>query len=34
MKKLNPNWTKTRDLPYRILIAGGSKSGKTNACLI
>ena len=26
----NPNWPYVPDLPYRILIIGGSGSGKTN----
>ena len=29
----NPNWPYTPDHPYRILIIGGSGSGKTNALL-
>lgn len=29
----NPNWPKIPDLPERILIIGGSGSGKTNALL-
>ena len=33
IKEHNPNWTKNHDHPYRILIAGGSGSGKTNALL-
>ena len=31
--KLNPNWPYIPDHPYRILIIGGSGSGKTNALL-
>ena len=33
IKKHNPNWLKTPDHPYQILIIGGSGSGKTNALL-
>ena len=33
IKKHNPNWPKIPDHPYRILIAWGSGSGKTNALL-
>ena len=29
----NKNWSYTPDLPYRILIIGGSGSGKTNVLL-
>ena len=29
----NSNWSYTPDHPYRILIVGGSESGKTNALL-
>ena len=29
----NPNWTYNLDHPYRILITGGSGSGKTNVLL-
>ena len=29
----NPNWPYTPDHPYRILIIGGSESGKTNTLL-
>ena len=29
----NPNWTYIPDHPYRILITGGSRSGKTNVLL-
>ena len=29
----NPNWLHTQDHPYRILIIGGSESGKTNLLL-
>ena len=32
--KHNPNWPYIPDHPYRILIIGGSGSGKTNAYLI
>ena len=31
IKGLNPNWPQIFDLPYRILINGGSGSGKTNS---
>ena len=31
--KYNPNWPYIPDHPYRILIVGGSGSGKTNALL-
>ena len=31
--KHNPNWPKISDHPYRIIIVGGSRSGKTNALL-
>ena len=31
--KHNPNWPYVPDHPYRILIIGGSASGKTNALL-
>ena len=30
----NPNWTYIPDHPYRILIIGGSVSGKTNVLLV
>ena len=30
----NPDWPELPDHPYRVPIAGGSKSGKTNALLI
>ena len=33
MKEHNPNWAENPDHPYRILIVGGSGSGKTNALL-
>ena len=33
MKENNPNWTQISDHPYRILIIGGSGSGKTNSLL-
>ena len=29
----NPNWLYIPDHPYRILILGGSRSGKTNTLL-
>ena len=29
----NPNWSYIPDYPYRILIIGGSGSGKTNVLL-
>ena len=29
----NPNWSYIPDYPYRILIIGGSRSGKTNVLL-
>ena len=29
MKKHNPNWPQSTDHPYRLLIIGGSGSGKT-----
>ena len=32
-RKHNPNWPYTPDHPYRILIIGGSGSGKTNTLL-
>ena len=32
-RKHNPNWLYIPDHPYRILIIGGSGSGKTNALL-
>ena len=32
-KKHNENWPRIPDLPYRILIIGGSGSGKTNTLL-
>ena len=31
IKEHNPNWPKIQDYPYRILIIGGSRSGKTNS---
>ena len=31
MKEHNPIWPQIPDRPYRILIIGGSGSGKTNA---
>ena len=33
IKEHNPNWPEILDHPYRILILGGSGSGKANACL-
>ena len=33
LKEENPKWPETSDHPYRILIIGGSGSGKTNALL-
>ena len=33
MKEHNPNWPDIPDHPYRIIIVGGSGSGKTNASL-
>ena len=30
-KQHNPNWSEILDHPYRILIVGGSGSGKTNS---
>ena len=33
IKKHNENWSEFSDHPYRILIAGGFASGKTNALL-
>ena len=30
-RKHNLNWPETPDHPYRMLIVGGSGSGKTNA---
>ena len=32
-RKHNPNWPYIPDHPYRILMIGGSGSGKTNALL-
>ena len=32
-KEYNPNWPEIPDYLYRILIVGGSGSGKTNALL-
>ena len=32
-RKYNPNWPYIPDHPYRILIIGGSGSGKTNLLL-
>ena len=31
VKEHNPNWPQITDHPYRILIIGGSGSGKTNS---
>ena len=31
IKEHNPNWPQIPDHPYRILIIGGSGSGKTNS---
>ena len=31
IKEHNPNWPQVPDHPYRILIIGGSGSGKTNS---
>ena len=31
LSKHNPNWPQIPDHPYRILIVGGSVSGKTNS---
>ena len=33
IKEHNPNWPQIPDHPYRILIIGGSGSGKTNSLL-
>ena len=33
IKEHNPSWPEIPDHPYRILIVGGSGSGKTNALL-
>ena len=33
IKKYNQKWSEIPDHPYRILIIGGSGSGKTNAVL-
>ena len=33
IKEHNPNWPEIPDHPYRILIIGGSGSGKTNKLL-
>ena len=33
IKEHNPNWPEIPDLPYRILIVGGSGSGRTNELL-
>ena len=32
-RKHNPNWSYIPDHPYKILIIGGSGSGKTNTLL-
>ena len=34
IKKKNPDWPQIPDHPYRILIIGGSGSGKTNSLFI
>ena len=31
IKRHNPNWPKIPDHPYRILLTGGTVSGKTNS---
>ena len=31
IKEHNPNWRQIPDHPYRIIIVGGSGSGRTNA---
>ena len=31
IKRRGPNWPEIPDHPYRILIIGGSRSGKTNS---
>ena len=33
IKEHNPDWSEIPDHPYRILIIGGSGSGKTNVLL-
>ena len=33
IKEYNPNYPEIPDHPYRILVTGGSGSGKTNALL-
>ena len=33
IKKHNPNWSEIPDYPYKILIVGGCRSGKTNVLL-
>ena len=33
IKEHNPNWPQIPDHPYRVLIIGGSGSGKTNLLL-
>ena len=33
IKEHNPKWPEIPDLPYRILIVGGSGSGRTNELL-
>ena len=33
IKEHNPNWSEISDHPYKILILGGSGSGKANALL-
>ena len=34
IKQHNPNWAQIPDHPYKILIIGGSGSGKTNSLFI
>ena len=31
IKEQNPNWAEILDYPYRMLMIGGSESGKTNS---
>ena len=33
MEECNPNWPEIPEQPYRILLVGGSGSGKTNPLL-
>ena len=33
IKKYNQNWAQISGIPYRILMIGGSGSGKTNALI-